>query len=42
MAVRRAMESEDPADGTAMLSLAMFESCTRANCLEWFRLCGYM
>jgi len=41
-AVRRAMEAEDPAEGVAMLSMAMHEACTPANCLEWFRLSRYI
>lgn len=43
-AVREAMEEDDGEGedgGAAVLSLAVAESCTPANAIEWFRLCGY-
>jgi hypothetical protein len=40
--VRNAMESEDPNEGIGLLTLAMHEACTPANCLQWFHHSGYI
>ena len=40
--VRAAMEAEDEDVGTAMLNLAMSESCTPEKAVGWFRDCGYV
>jgi transposase len=39
--VRAAMENPDKDEGIMMITMAVLESCTPENAMEWFRLCGY-